>query len=113
MTEQTARQGPYQIRWVTQPHEGITYCERTQLNERLILEENARKREILQNPLSGFRQVLSIPAICMAEVSQKYPGLRDPDVSVRKRTMRRIQRDHPEWSTETKRQRYHKGGLTR
>ena len=109
MSEAAFDVGPFRTRVVIQPHEDRVYCERTQVNERLILEANARKRDMLQRRDAGFRQALSIPAVSILDVWAKYPGLHDRDPEVRKRTIRKIQRDHPEWSTETKKPRYFRG----
>jgi hypothetical protein len=89
--------GGIRTRVVEQPHEGLTYVERSTVNEREILETNAELRKIEQRKLDWGRCVASIPELDFHNLMNQYPELRSGDKVARSRAMNRILREHPEW----------------
>jgi hypothetical protein len=87
--------GLFRTKAVFQPHEGILYAEKTQINESAILAENAIKRAMGQRKLEWGRQIASIPAILYDKWCRENPELRSKDKAVRSATLLRLIREHP------------------
>jgi hypothetical protein len=79
-----------------QPHEGVLYAEKTQLNEAAILAGNAIKRAMDQRPLEWGRQIASIPQIMYDKWVRENPELRSSDKTVRSIKLMALIREHPE-----------------
>ena len=89
--------GLFQTKLVYQPHEERLYAEKTQINEKVILEANAEKRKMEQRKMGWGRQVGSIPQRVYSTWLKKYPELRNGDKELRDRTLMRLLRENPQY----------------
>ena len=88
--------GLFRTKVTYQPHEGVLYAEKTQLNEAAILAGNAIKRAMGQRPLAWGRQIASIPEIMYDKWVRENPELRSKDKQVRHLKLMALIREHPE-----------------
>jgi hypothetical protein len=89
--------GGIRTRVFEQPHEGLTYVERSTANETAILQANAELQKLDQRKMDWGRMVASIPELDFANLMREHPELRSRDRNVRGRAMNKILRAHPEW----------------
>lgn len=100
-----ANVGPFRSRLVYQPHEGRTYVEKTQPNERAILEDNAERRKQEQHG-KFYLHALKIPQIGLQALAREDPELvqmlMQGDPQQRKAAVLRISILRPEWTVAPK-----------
>lgn len=92
----------FKTKVVHQPHEGLTYVERSQPNEDAILAANMEmQKDPILNDLTFGRWVARIPEIAFSTIIPKdYPDYIHGDGATRKATLMRMLVDHPEWSVQ-------------
>lgn len=88
--------GLFQTKSVFQPHENRLYVEKTQLNEKLILAENAARQKMEQRKMEWGRQVASIPHILYDKWCRENPELRSKDKEIRSKKLLELIRANPQ-----------------
>jgi hypothetical protein len=94
--------GLYHTKLHYQDHEDRLYAEKTQINEDLILKENAIKRTIEQRPMQWGRMIATIPEITYSAWLLQYPELRGDDKQARQRTLLRLIKENPQFQVVDK-----------
>ena len=94
---QTLTDGVIQTQLKYQPHEGILYAQKTQVNEDIILSSNVEKQKQEQRKMEWGRQVASIPELVYSGWLKQYPELRGNDRQAKDRTLLRLIRENPQY----------------
>jgi hypothetical protein len=88
--------GLFRTKVVYQPHEGILYAEKTQLNEKLILDRNAELRKMEQRKIDWTRWVACIPQIMLDKWRRENPELLSNDQQIASNKLHQLIQQHPE-----------------
>jgi hypothetical protein len=81
-------------RVVEQPHEGLTYVERTQVNADQIRRENLELQKLEQRKMDWGRMVGRIEELWL---DQNYPGWRRWTGTEKSKNLHKILLEHPEF----------------
>lgn len=88
--------GPFRATVKHQAHEGVVYSAKTQVNEELILAQNAEKRKMEHRPGEWVWQIASIPEIMFYKWIRENPELRSPNKQDRQAKLMQLIRANPE-----------------